>query len=77
MKNILLNIDNVDKLKDLNVIKIKVNYRTKTMQIIIDFFFKKYRDKKEFDLHNWVIFKDGIIKNLYNKGVCNIKFIYK
>ncbi len=77
MKNILLDIDNVEELQDLNVNKVLVNYRCRWYQKLIDFITKKHRDKKEFDLHNWVIFRNGIIKNLYDKGICNIKFIYK
>jgi len=31
-------------------------------------------DTKEFDLKNWFLFREGIIENLYNKGLIKIDF---
>ena len=32
---------------------------------------------KTFDTHYWIAFRAGIIKQLYNRNLCEIKFIYQ
>lgn len=58
------NLDYLLKLSDRDVIK-----KIKNVRVV-------YSDRKhkDFDAYNWNVFKSGIIKNLYNKNLCNIHF---
>jgi len=49
--------------EELGFYKVKVTYRDKS--------------NKKFDLNNWFLFRKGIKENLYDKGLCKIKFIKK
>jgi hypothetical protein len=71
----LLEIDNENDLKDLGVTAIKVTYKQPFIRNLLSILFKRFRDVKSYDLANWVIFRGGILENLYDKGLCKIKFI--
>ena len=71
----LLKINDSDKLKKLGVKKVQVTYRQGILNTLISFFYKKNRATKDFKLDYWITFKDGIIENLYNKGLCKINFL--
>lgn len=73
--NMLLDIDNEADLKDAGVLEIKVEYNQAFLRKVLSMVFKKYKDVQIFDLKNWIIFREGIIENLYNKGKCKVKFI--
>ena len=71
----LLAIDDANYLKAKGIEEVFVYYNQGFWKNLLSLCFPKFRDISEFNLHNWVIFKDGIINNLYNKGLCEIKFI--
>ena len=71
----LLEIDNENDLKDLGITAINVTYKQSFLRNLLSILFKRFRDVKSYDLANWVIFRDGILENLYDNGRCKIKFI--
>ena len=71
----LLSINDANALKNLKIKSVKVIYKQGFWLKLLSFFSPKLSDTSEFNLHNWVIFKDGIINNLYNKGLCKIIFV--
>ena len=56
-------IDTVEGLEAAGIKKIVVKYKP----FIIN-------NTKDFDLYQWVIFKKGIIDNLFSKGRCKISY---
>jgi len=65
-KKWLLEQSDYEVLRKQGINKVVVKYKSK---------FLKRKEIKIFSVENWVALKNGIIENLYNKDLCEIKFL--
>lgn len=79
VKDKILSIDNDIPLSNLNVRELI--YGAKLAKFIkpkyVIGFQVRYKDrsKKKFNIEHWMIFRNGILNNLYYKGFCKIKIL--